>query len=277
MEEPEKFLTTDWKGTKLTAHNASGFVATVETLAKKAGMAKTPDVFLLPNLPGYGANGITQAACIAHDKIIVTESMLKLFESENLHSVPHPELQAILGHEMSHCKFGASEVRNGKWPLLILPAAAVTGMYIYNTLWKNHAQSLPQERQEALNTYTSQLHAGIQKAGFNPEFHQAEQKAKQDAIDIGKYFAAAALGLIGGIALVRHFHIAKELRADQLGAKVSTPEAMAGAIKKINTAILEHFEKGEVGGGNPSKWKEFKMNLLEPYPTIEHRIENVLR
>lgn len=271
----ERSLTEKWGATLLTQETAGGFLSGVEELAKRAEIP-IPKVYILDKIPGFGNAGVLNAAAVWKDKIIVTRPILELYGSSNLHGPMDQRLEAIIGHELSHCKHHTAEVAKRVAPLLLLPAAAMVGMYLYDKVKSgSDKETSKQALQENLNKETVALHQAVHNGDSNPNLNPEEKQTKHQMVSAGKYISAGVLGLATGILFTRYFSKAHEFRADKFGAKLVSPEAMADGLKVLHEGTYKLLR--EKGMGDLNRVKATLLSVLHAHPNLDERITHIMQ
>jgi Zn-dependent protease with chaperone function len=88
----------------LNQHNAPGFMGSITELCEKAG-ARIPKSIRLAKMPMPNA-----AYHPATDTLFVTEGILEMMGSRDLHRPASREMKAVLAHELGHVKFVKSQI-----------------------------------------------------------------------------------------------------------------------------------------------------------------------
>jgi Zn-dependent protease with chaperone function len=184
---------------------------------------------------------INAMAIPGFNKIIVSDGLLKLYDSQHLHLPPTPEMKWVLAHEIGHLKQGLDKILTARYtPLLALPAAAVGAMALYDKAQARAAkkkteatpENLAQEIREITASYERRI--GAQHGSDSDGKESIDAQWKKTLLRSADYLAAAALGVAGGLALTRHNMLKLEYDADRFGMMTTgSVDAFVSAINKL--------------------------------------------
>lgn len=256
----------------IARESAKGLYEALDEIAKKLNI-DTPMVHLTaekehinPILRSLAKQ--PNAAALSNKDILISNPILRLFEATDLNKPLSEELKAVLAHEMHHCAHHKKIVAARAVPLVALPAAAMTGVYLYD---KAHAKA-KKEGNISPENITKHLEGAAQDAHMELPAEAAKSPFISRLLTSGKYIAAAAAGLgVGGLTsriASRQF----EYAADSFASKaVSDKEAMVGALRKIlesmGRKVSEH-PKGE-------SFTEVVKELCSSHPSFAKRAANI--
>ena len=214
-------------GARVIETSASGdeqwLLETVHRLADRAGVAM-PQVAIYDGAPNAFATGAFK------------NSALVAVSSGLLESMTRDEVEAVLGHELSH-------VANGDMVTLTLIQGVVNTFVVF------------------LSRVVGYL---VDRAVFRTE----------RGLGIGYYFTVIACEILFGVAatiIVAWFSRQREFRADAGSASLlGTPRAMIAALRRLggleHGALPQAFQAHGIAEGNPF------LGLFASHPPIEERI-----
>ena len=214
-------------GARVIETSASGdeqwLLETVHRLADRAGVAM-PQVAVYEGAPNAFATGAFK------------NSALVAVSSGLLESMTRDEVEAVLGHELSH-------VANGDMVTLTLIQGVVNTFVVF------------------LSRVVGYL---VDRAVFRTE----------RGLGIGYYFTVIACEILFGVAatiIVAWFSRQREFRADAGSASLlGTPRAMIAALRRLggleHGALPQAFQAHGIAEGNPF------LGLFASHPPIEERI-----
>ena len=262
----ENILINKWHAVPLTQRNAAGIISSMEQLSSKAGIS-TPRVYLVDKVPGFGNLGVINAAAAGSDQVLLTRGILESFGITNLNAPLNKRLQAVIGHELSHCKNFRFETFAKLAPPLLIPLATTLGLFFYKKVKEHNSKK---DKHDTLNAEADYTEAQIKKEDGSIEPWQKK------VIVTAQYMAAAALGLGAGILMTRSLSNHFENRADSFSKKImgdgrSLAEGLA--IIYLDTSKLLQ----EKGFGDMPKWKRVLASVLQSHPNTQKRMDSLLR
>lgn len=243
----------------LTHADAPGILRCVEELAKKAG-TYTPKVYLAPtDIP----NAAFQPAT---GRFYVTEGILDLMKSNDLHAPPSRELKAVLAHEMGHLKFRYSQF--GPTMLLLggLPLVGMGTMYIIDktnkkikdskiseddhpkAFWNAFGEVCHDMRQQGImktmldfSRFTS---PASNKAMGVPDKNIQDMSWYEAVMQQAKYLAVQAACLVPALAAVRPIVLRNEFQSDRFAvALTGNKEDFLSALGMLSKGTMEGISK----------------------------------
>jgi len=252
-----------WGAKKLNAYNASGLVASVEALSKKAGI-KAPEVYLIDRIPGMGNPGKYGAGALGKHAIVLTDGILELYENRDLNGPTDKRLEAVLGHELYHNKGANTQLAHRLLPPLLMPIIAMAGYHIYR---KAKQKKEKEEQAKSVETEGNALSAEIKKEN-PPESHSFFDKV----ITFAKYLAMGALGFLAGKFIQSKLSMFHEYEADAFGKKLTggDPQPLIEGLQLI-TDKMHDVVRTEGYGEELSEWKKFMHRTFPSHPPTEKR------
>jgi Zn-dependent protease with chaperone function len=163
----DNYMTALAQSKLMTHENAPGFVACVEEMAQKAGITGPLHVELVPsNIVNATFRQTTKGQTIGF-----SEGLLHLFENTNLHVAPNAEVQAIIGHELSHMRHASAEYTPKVALMLLgagLPLAGMGAMYLIDKTNEKLRENkdLHPDKPQAFWDAFHETWSDVQKAGF---------------------------------------------------------------------------------------------------------------
>lgn len=206
----------------------------LERAAKKLGI-DTPKVHIVPEKTFNdkfidAVSLMPNAAAIAKDKIIISKPMLRLMEHEDMATASvSKEFEAVLAHEMYHCGGHAKQVLGRAVPLFMMPAAAMTGLYLYKRAQKKAAKTQdhsPEAIKQHIEEATQHQLAGIAA-------QKNSHPLMSSLVTVGGYLAAGYAGFEVGKQGTRFLTNRIEHAADRFAAKHVGKDPMVNALKMI--------------------------------------------
>lgn len=274
----DKFL--EKLGAQKVEHSkASGLYHAVDEIAKRLNI-KSPDIYITNDkiIPSdfmlEAFSRTPNAASISKDKIIISKSFLKLFDSENLMRPVSEEIKAILGHEMHHCAYRTTAVSAAILPVFALPVVAVTATYLYDRAKKKAAAEKdvsPKNVAKHIDESAKKAEKIIdKKSGGSPD--ETENGFLKQVLNAGKYIAMATIGLGTGLYIARHGSRFNEFAADRFGALVSSKVAMANGLKKVHKAMENSTY---VFKNEPSIMDIISSETIYAHPSLRERTSHI--
>jgi Zn-dependent protease with chaperone function len=262
------------KAEPLTHEKAFGLYQAANEIARSLGI-QTPTFHLAPQILHSHPiiNGMVNspnAASLSSTAIMLSEPILRLFESMDLSKPISQEFKAVIAHEMHHCANRTSMMMMSRVPVFALPAAALTGLYLYD---RAHAKAkkennvTPENMVKHIETTTSETRASLPK--------ETEQSSLlNNILYYGKYLAVAVAATGVGLWIARHGARYHEFAADSFAAgAVHNRESMVSALRKIHQAagqsISEHHQAGA--------FKGIIAETLHAHPSFAERVTNIRR
>jgi Zn-dependent protease with chaperone function len=254
----------------LTQANASGLFSTVQQLAARAGLPEQRIFMEHPFLNFGNQFGRINAAAIGGNRIVFTPGILRLFGCTDWHAVPDQKFQAILAHELYHCKHFYAKGAAMYAPLFLLPLASVLGWHLY-TRAKDKKNC--EEKHKAIDEGIAHITETVEKkTGAKPKIWQ------ERAIHTAKYLAVAALGLGVGYAATAGMSRFFEFRADAFSKQLmgGNGQPLADAIRIIQQDAISHAQRHGTPG-DISLWQKIIGKVLSTHPSYDARITSLLR
>jgi Zn-dependent protease with chaperone function len=215
------------------------------------------------------------AMAIFGKDILVTQPLLELLESTDFTKAPTDELKAVLAHEMHHSANIGKTVLLTRGSVLIMPAAAMLAMYLYD---KAHEKSQgtpdkkqipnPQQLLTDIGTEAEKLEQTL------PIESDIEQKKKgHPAITLAKYLAVGTVGLAAGLMVARVSSRHFEFAADRFAAECGHGEALVSALEKIHGNIEQSVAAHPQG----NFLRKLIGETIMAHPNLAERIANIRR
>lgn len=254
-------------GTVITEAEHPTFIKHVYDLANELKLSYKPIVAFAEKIP-FGISWLQHlpnAVALDVGLVFCTNSLMNLSKSTPAYT-PSPALKSIIAHEFSHLKYdvgmGSKLVR--KSPIL-LPAAAMLGLMMYD---KAIAKS--QGNENVLAQVKQNIHriadgeqARIDEEQRSQDAWRMEPEVHRPLIEVGRYLAVGAIGLVAAYLLQRHSSLAKEYRADKVAVELAkAPEAYKQILIDIDKAQKEMVHQIV---GDPKALKSMKANPVKFY------------
>jgi heat shock protein HtpX len=208
---------------------ASWYVSTVQRMANEVGI-KTPEIGIYEG----GANAFATGA--------TKNSSLVAISTGLVNSMSRDEIEAVIGHEMSH-------VANGDMVTLTLVQGVVNTFVIF---------------------FSRIIGSFVDRVIFKNE--------KGDGIGyfIGSIFAEIILTLLGSI-VVMWFSRYREFRADEGGAYLSSNQKMIAALQKLKMMQTQPLEGEMSAFGIEGKEEKGSVlaDLFSTHPSLDKRIAHL--
>lgn len=189
----------------------------------------------------------------------VNRSMLKTLECTD--KAVSGEMRAVLAHEMHHIGNAGKQYTALFLPVVLFPAAAMAGYHF----WRKAHEGAKDNAQfhSNLDAIVAQ-HKGVLLPHPNPS-------TENNFLTAAKYAAVGMAGVGASLVSARYFSRAFEYAADLHGAKHTSPEVMASAIRKVCGTI----EEGIAKGAKPPLWNRFMDATFMAHPSTAERIAKV--
>ncbi len=236
----------------------------VDTTLSAAKQSFDPIIYTFLNAPA--------AASCAKDKIIMNDKIMDLFGAQSLNHALPDELQAVIAHECYHCNHYTEQKLGQTLPIFALPAITMLGVYLYDKAKEKSEKEYgdnptKQQISESLNNVYNEADAHSMSLNKN-ETMSEPRTFKQNLLTFGKYAAAGALGLAGGVLLSKMVDRHHEFKADAFAAEIVGKDAMKNALEKLATV---YKEKEILDQFHPVVQTVFK--VLNSHPTFDRRID----
>lgn len=258
----DNILIKELKCSKLAKDAAPSFFQAVEEIAARLKIP-APDFFLTGGSISGHPNFMNMhyspgAFSISKKTVLISPSLLEALGNSDLSKPISDELRAVIAHEMHHCANFTSLSLMKFAPVLALPAAAMTGLYLYNNAKANAAKEGDTSKEklvEHVHKEADKLHDTL------PE--EAKASWLMRAMNTtAKYMAVAAVGVGVGLLLTRQGARYHEFAADAFASEAShNRNSIIRALEKIfeyagiNVAEHDKMFKGvmnETFGAHPS-------------------------
>jgi heat shock protein HtpX len=267
------YVLTSWtlRGIKPFENAPSEILKSFEELSRKAGLKKHPEL-MIAETPEINAMAYV---CLSGNRICITRGLVNAYQNEN---IGEEELNAILGHEIGH-------IRNLdclKWSLVL------SWISIFDAIGYM-----------CIRIGEGILHLGVILSEVTEETvivkegrdrYVARREGGMGGLLIALfgwmlYMFGVIQRIIAKIASILAFHLSRkqEYAADASGAELVRPEAIAGALQKIESlnneliakelASLPYADRWQLQPRNPSRIDR----LFDTHPPTEKRISTLKR
>lgn len=236
-----------YKSRLLERRAAPELYAVADRFAREIGYSKEIKLAMAPHaMPNA-------LAAPGKNLIVITEGMLKRYNSMPGGDKVAKEIQVILAHELTHLN-DAALVRMRSVPLLAFPLAAMAamGLYLHASAKAEVQHAAPGDKEIG-----AQLPAVADQAREDIAHKHADWKCGLGhvLVDYGMVLAAGALGLGGGMAASRAISLELEHRANRNAAKLVDPQT-----------VLKFFD--DTYGSMRRAAKEQKMQFYTTEPSL---------
>lgn len=258
----DSLLIKELKCSKLTKDAAPSFFQAVEEIAARLKIS-APDFFLTGGSMSGHPNFMKMhfapnAAALSKKTVILSPPLLEALGNSDLSKPISDELRAVIAHEMHHCANFTSLSLMKFAPVLLMPAAAMTGLYLYNNAKANAAKEGDTSKEklvEHVHKEADKLHDTLPEEAKSSWLIRAVNTT-------AKYMAVAAAGVGVGLLLTRQGARYHEFAADAFASEAShNKNSIISALEKIfeycGVTAAEHDKMykgvmGETFGAHPS-------------------------
>lgn len=238
-------------GQVLTEKEHPEFVRHIHDMAKELKLPYKPIIAVTDRIPigPVWMHHFPNLAALPNEGLVFcNKAMLNMCKSST-HTAPSPALKSWFAHELSHLKHDSGGTIISHYSGIVLPAAAMMGLYIYDKAMKktpedkNILVNMNQEIHTIADHELKLLDDEQKKDRINNPWRM-EPAIHKPIIEASRYLAAGALGLVGAYLLRRHISLAREFRADKVAVElVKAPEAFKQSLIEIEHAHMEGARK----------------------------------
>lgn len=277
------------KGTLVTPHQHPEFFASLDGLAKRAGLGYSP-IMVLSDAPLVQYSWLEQvpnAAALPGRRLLLVNKQLMQLTGASLHAPVSPKLETLLAHELSHLKHDLPGVIGTRLSIMAFPLVAVMGLHLYDRA----RHTTPRAPEETESNYKKRLADGIDNAAgeekkallsaesltFDQQQWRVEKNWWEKIVNAGRYAAAAAVGVGAALWLARRTSLAREFHADKFAAEVTgNPEILKSVLvdihKEAEKLIAAHPAPDSIGKSFNEYYHDILVKTVDAHPSLRERL-----